>query len=292
MNDTRGTSLRKLTHSPPPHLFFVASALFHYLGPAGAVLLFGQIAPTGVAWQRIVSAALVFAAWRRPWRVFRRIGTHERVVVLALGMVLATMNVVFYLALARLPLGTVAAIEFLGPVALAAWGTRTARNVVALAFVVTGVALLTRVRMVGDLPGYAFAFANCALFVLYVVLGHRIASSTTASGIDLLSMAMAVAAVVALPVGFAEAIPAFSSVALLAAAIAVGVCSSVVPYVCDQLAMSRLPRASFALMLSLLPATAAVVGIAVLHQLPTPSEAAGIAVVILGVALHRAHEAK
>ena len=291
MNDIRATPPRDSLRFVPPHLFFVASALFHYLGPAGAVLLFAHLAPAGVAWLRIVSAAIVFAAWRRPWRVVPCIGARDRLVVLALGVVLATMNIVFYLALARLPLGTVAAIEFLGPVALAAWGTRTSRNVLALALVAAGVALLTRARMVGDLPGYAFAFANCALFVLYVVLGHRIASNRAASGIDLLALSMSVAAIAALPAGFASAIPAFASVALLGAGVAVGVCSSVIPYVCDQLAMARLPRASFALMLSLLPATATVIGIVVLHQLPTPSEAAGIAIVIAGVALHRAREA-
>lgn len=291
MNDIRATPTRGILRLVPPQLFFVASALFHYLGPAGAVLLFAHIAPVGVAWLRIVSAAIVFAAWRRPWRVVPHIDRRERVVVLALGAVLATMNIVFYLALARLPLSTVAAIEFLGPVGLAAWGTRTARNVLALALVVAGVALLTRVHIVGDLPGYAFAFANCALFVLYVVLGHRIASSRTASGIDLLALSMSVAAVVALPVGFGSAVPAFASIALLGAAVAVGVCSSVIPYVCDQLAMARLPRASFALMLALLPATATVIGVVVLRQFPTPAEATGIAVVIAGVALHRAREA-
>lgn len=291
MNNIRATPSRDLSRFVPPQLFFVASAIFHYLGPAGAVLLFAHIAPAGVAWLRIVSAALVFAAWRRPWRVIPRIGTQERLVVIALGIVLATMNVVFYFALARLPLGTVAAIEFLGPVGLAAWGTRTSRNIVALAFVIAGAALLTQVRIAGDLPGYAFAFANCALFVLYVVLGHRIASNRTASGIDLLALAMGVAAFVALPAGFAQAAPAFTSVGLLGAAVAVGVCSSVIPYVCDQLAMARLPRASFALMLSLLPATASVIGIVVLHQWPTQSEAAGIVIVIAGVALHRTREA-
>lgn len=292
MNDTRAIPPRDARPATaadrlPPHLFFVASAIFHYLGPAGAVLLFAHVAPAGVAWLRIVSAAIVFAAWRRPWRVVPRIGAQDRVVVIALGIVLATMNVVFYFALARLPLGTVAAIEFLGPVSLAAWGTRTSRNVLALALVAAGVALLTKVRIVGDLPGYGFAFANCALFVLYVVLGHRIASNRTAGGIDLLALAMSAAAVAALPVGFAAAAPAFASATLLGAAVAVGVCSSVIPYVCDQLAMARLPRTSFALMLSLLPATAAVIGIVVLHQLPTPPEAAGILIVIAGVALHR-----
>ncbi|WP_321969176.1 EamA family transporter [Paraburkholderia tropica] len=291
MNDIRATPQRDVPRFVPPQVFFVASAIFHYLGPAGAVLLFAHIAPAGVAWLRIVSAAVVLAAWRRPWRIGRRISGHEYRLVLALGVVLGTMNIVFYFALARLPLGTVAAIEFLGPVGLAAWGTRTLRNGAALALVVAGVALLARVRIVNDLAGYGFAFANCALFVLYVVLGHKLASSRKASGIDLLALAMMVAAAVALPAGFAEAVPAFGSLPLLGAAVAVGVCSSVVPYVCDQLAMARLPRASFALMLSLLPALAVIIGIVVLHQFPAPSEAAGIAIVIAGVALHRTRDA-
>ena len=82
-----------------------------------------------------------------------------------------------------------------------------------------------------------------------------------------------------------------TSPALLAAAFGVGVCSSVIPYVCDQLAMARVPRATFALMLSLLPATAALMGVAVLGQVPGAAEAAGIALVVAGVALHRERDA-
>jgi len=90
-----------------------------------------------------------------------------------------------------------------------------------------------------------------------------------------------------LPFGIGEAAPAFASPLLLAAGVGVGVSSSVIPYVCDQLAMARLPRATFALMLALLPATAAVIGVLVLRQIPTLAECAGIALVIAGVALHR-----
>src|ERR1700674_4843981 len=104
----------------PPHLYFMVSAVFHYLGPAFAVLLFAAIAPLGVAWLRIASAAIVFALWRRPWRYFRTLGMAERRTVAMLGIVLAAMNACFYLAIDRLPLGTVGAIEFLGPIGLAA----------------------------------------------------------------------------------------------------------------------------------------------------------------------------
>ena len=271
----------------PPHLYFVVSAVFHYLGPAFAVLLFAQVAPLGVAWLRIASAAAIFACWRRPWRFYRRLSAPDRCGILALGIVLALMNASFYLAVDRLPLGSVGAIEFLGPVALAAAGLRNRRNLAALALAAGGVYLLTEVRFVGEALGYAFAFANCALFVIYIVLGHRIARAGGAAGIDRLGAAMLVAAVAAAPLGFADAWPAFGNPALLAAGIAVGLCSSVIPYVTDQLAMARLPRASFALLLSLLPATACGIGLLVLHQMPSLRDLAGIALVIAGVGLHR-----
>src|SRR6266481_21648 len=152
----------------PPQLFFIVSAVFHYLGPAFAVLLFAQIAPLGVAWLRIASAAVIFAVWRRPWRYYRTLDTADRRVVIMLGIVLAAMNACFYVAIDRLPLGTVGAIEFLGPIGLAAAGMRTRRNFVALALAAAGVYVLTDVRIAGEPLGYVFAFANCGLFVLYV----------------------------------------------------------------------------------------------------------------------------
>jgi len=281
-------ALRAGVQRVPPHLYFVASAVFHYLGPAFAVLLFGAIAPLGVAWLRIASAAAVFALWRRPWRFFPRLSRRERWSVIGLGIVLAAMNSVFYLALARLPLGTVGAIEFLGPIGLALVGMRSPRNWAALILAVAGVYVLTDLRIVGEPLGYAFAFANCALFVVYVVLGHRIAESGGAGGIDRLALAMLIAMAAALPIGFADAVPAFASAKLLAAGIGVGICSSVIPYVCDQLAMARLPRATFALMLALLPAMATIIGIVVLRQIPTTIEVLGVGLVIAGVAVHRA----
>jgi inner membrane transporter RhtA len=289
MTNTAMTPLREagLADRVPPHAFFLVSAVFHYLGPAFAVLLFAAITPLGVAWLRIASAAIVFALWRRPWRYFRALGTAERRTVVMLGIVLAAMNGCFYLAIDRLPLGTVGAIEFLGPIGLAAAGLRTPRNFAALGFAVAGVYVLTDVRIAGEVPGYVFAFANCALFVLYVVLGHRIASAGGTQGIDRLGAAMLVAMAAAFPIGIADALPAFGDPRLLATAIGVGIASSVIPYVCDQLAMARLKRASFALMLALLPATASAIGIVVLRQIPSSVEIVGIILVIAGVALHR-----
>ncbi len=272
----------------PPQAYFLVSAVFHYLGPAFAVLLFAHVDPLGVAWLRIASAAAIFAGWRRPWRYYRGLQAAAKRNVLMLGSVLALMNVCFYLAIARLPLGTVGAIEFAGPIGLAALGMRSKRNFAALALAVSGVYVLTHVRLAGQPLGFAFAFADCALFVLYIILGHRIAADGGAAGIDRLGFAMLVAMVVAFPVGIRQALPAFASPLLLAAGVGVGVSSSVIPYVCDQLAMARLPRATFALLLAILPAMACLIGAVVLHQLPTSAEIAGIALVIGGVVLHRA----
>ncbi|MEA2468608.1 MAG: inner rane transporter RhtA, partial [Thermoleophilaceae bacterium] len=111
----------------PPYGYFLVSAVFHYLGPAFAVLLFTRVDVLGVAWLRIASAALVFALWRRPWRLLR-----DRLLI-AWGTVLALMNACFYTAIDRLPLGTVAAIEFLPVIGLAVLGARTPRNAAALA---------------------------------------------------------------------------------------------------------------------------------------------------------------
>ncbi len=277
----------RMTDRIPPHFFFFVSAVFHYLGPAFAVLLFRHVTVLGVAWLRIASAAVVFILWRRPWRIIATQSWAQRRILSALGMVLGLMNACFYQAIARLPLSTVGAIEFIGPILLAALGARTRRNVAALVLATGGGWVLTNVRFGGEPLGYLFAFANCALFMLYVVLGHQIAQEGGAAGIDRLGVAMLIALMTVSPIGFTDALQAFRQPKLLLAGIGVGICSSVIPYVCDQLAMARLSRPTFALLLSLLPASAAVIGIVVLHQIPTTVEVTGILLVAAGVALHK-----
>jgi inner membrane transporter RhtA len=272
---------------PPPHLYFVVSAIFHYLGPAFAVLLFARVDVLGVAWLRIASAALIFALWRRPWRLWRRLDREPRVLLLQWGAVLAVMNCCFYTAIDRLPLGTVAAIEFLPVIVLAALGARTPRNAAALALAVPGVYLLTGARLEGEPLGVAFAFANAIFFALYIVLAHRTARHPAITGIDGLGLAMLIAAVAVTPVAGPAVLPALTDPVAILAGIGVGISSSVIPYVADQLAMRELPRATYALMVSLLPATATVIGVVVLAQLPSAQELAGVALVIVGVALHR-----
>lgn len=174
----------------------------------------------------------------------------------------------------------------------------------ALVLAVAGVLLLTDVRLSGEPLGFVFAFTNCVLFTAYVVLGHRMARGARTHGdgtrthgdgtgdaaapaVDRLATAMIAAAVAVTPLGLGPAAKAFTHPMWLLAGAGVGICSSVIPYLTDQLAMARLPRATFAMTLSLLPAVATVIGAVVLAQVPTPQDLAGIALVTTGVAVHQ-----
>ena len=277
----------KIAHSAPPHAWFGVSAIFHYLGPSFAVLLFPAVGVLGVAWMRIASAAAIFAPWTKPWRTIREADQRTRFLLIGLGACLAIMNTSFYLALDRLPMSLVAAMEFVGTIGVALYGLRTARNFTALALAVLGVFLLIDVKWSTDPLGLFWAFLNGALFVGYIVLGHKISEGGASGGVERLGAAMAMAFFFIMPIGFVQAAKAFTMPVLVLAGVAVGACSSVIPYVCDQLAMSRLPRASFALMLALLPATATMIGVMVLAQIPSGQDMIGVLLVMSGVAIHK-----
>jgi len=277
----------RIAHSAPPHAWFGVSAIFHYLGPSFAVLLFPAVGVLGVAWMRIASAAAIFAPWTKPWRTIKQADARTRFLLIGLGACLATMNTSFYLALDRLPMSLVAAMEFVGTIGVALYGLRTARNFTALALAALGVFLLIDVKWSTDPLGLCWAFLNGALFVGYIVLGHKISEGGASGGVERLGAAMAMAFFFIMPIGFVQAAQAFTMPVLVLAGIAVGACSSVIPYVCDQLAMSRLPRASFALMLALLPATATLIGVMVLAQIPSGQDMIGVLLVMSGVAIHK-----
>jgi inner membrane transporter RhtA len=280
-------TLTKIAYSAPPQAWFAVSAVFHYLGPSFAVLLFPSVGVLGVAWMRIASAAAIFAPWTRPWRTIAEAAPRTRLLLVGLGACLAVMNTSFYLALDRLPMSLVAAMEFVGTIGVALYGLRTLRNLAALATAVFGVFLLIDVRWSSDLLGLSWAFLNGALFIGYIVLGHKISQGGASGGVERLGAAMAIAFIFIMPIGFLQAAKAFGAIPLVLAGIGVGLCSSVIPYVCDQLAMSRLPRGSFALMLALLPATATVIGVIVLVQIPSLRDVLGVLLVMFGVAIHK-----
>ena len=260
-----------------------------YLGAALAVDLFDRLSPAVVAVLRLLGAALVLLAWRRPGRAAWQGRRLRRAA--AFGLATALMNVAFYEAIARLPLGTAVAVEFCGPVTVAALASRKPRDIAAVALAGLGVVLIADVRWAGSPAGVLWALAAAALWAAYIVLGKRVASA--GSGVDDLAVGFGVAMLVLSPVllarlftpaGRAE-LSALVEPRVLLIAVGIGVLSSVVPYVLDQVVLRRVGRARFAVLLALLPATATVVGLLVHEQLPSPLEAAGIAAVVGAVAL-------
>jgi len=270
----------------PAEGLFVAGALAQYVGASLAVLLFAVVPASGVAWLRVLAAAGALAAWRRPWET--RWSGRALGLAAGFGIVLAAMNLTFYLAIDRLPLGTAVAIEFCGPIAVATLGSRTRRDAAALGLAVLGVLLLADVHLAGAPLGVGLALAAGGFWALYIVLGHRLAMEPGLRPRDGLAAGMGIGALAFAPFLVASAGPAFAAPWRLGACLLVGLLSSVVPYGLDQLAMTRLPRARFALLLSILPATAAIVGAVVLGQLPGPAELAGIGLVVAASAM-RSH---
>lgn len=268
---------------PAPALF-VVGAVSMYVGAALAVGLFDRLSPTAVAVLRLVGAAVVLVIWRRPERVAWRGGRLGRAVLF--GLATALMNVAFYEAIARLPLGTAVAVEFCGPVAVAALASRRVRDVGAVVLAAAGVLLIADVRWSGSPAGVLWALAAAAMWAAYIVLGKRVASA--GNGLDDMAVGFAVSAVVLSPLLFVGGVGALSALGdpvVLAVAVGVGVLSSVVPYVIDQVVLRGVGRARFAVLLALLPATATVVGLVTLQQVPGVWEAVGIAAVIAAVAL-------
>ncbi|WP_016699390.1 EamA family transporter [Actinoalloteichus spitiensis] len=251
-----------------------------YVGAAIAVWLFEEISPWAVAWLRVVGAALVLLAWRRPGR---EAWQGRRLLLAGLfGTATALMNIAFYEAIARLPMGTAVAVEFMGPVVVAALGTRTRRDVGALGLAVLGVLLIADVRLAGSPLGVLFALLAAACWAAYIVLGKRVA--TGGNGFDDMAVGFTVAAVLLSPLAVGTG-PVWGSPRLLVLAVGVGVLSTLVPYLLDQIVLRRVGQARFALLLALLPVTATVTGLVVLAQVPAPLEAVGILCVVAAVAL-------
>lgn len=269
---------------PAPALF-VASGLTQYLGAAIAVGLFAQLAPAGMAWLRVLVAALVLLAWRRPWRL--RWTRRDLALAAAFGTALGLMNVTFYLAIAHLPLGTAVAIEFVGPVAVAAVTGSGWRERAGIAMAACGVVLLAGVTLtLGSEDariGLVAILTAAACWAGYIVLGRRVA--TTGDGVTRLAVAMTAGAVVLAPFVGRLGAPVLGSWRLALAVVGVAVLSSVVPYAVEQVVLRRVTPATFAVLLALLPATAALVGAVVLRQWPHALDVLGLALVSGAIAL-------
>jgi inner membrane transporter RhtA len=248
------------------------------VGASLAYLLFPQAGPLGVVLLRLAFSAAVLLAIARPR--LRGHGAADWRAVVAFGLVLTTMNGLFYLALERLPLGVTVTIEVLGPLLLSIVASRRAS-----AWLWAGLALAGVVALGGggwdrlDPLGLVFALGAAVSWAGYILASARVGARFPK--LDGLALAMVVGAVVAMPFGIVDAGAALLRVDLLAIGAAVAVLSSTIPYALELVALRRLPASAFAILMSLAPATAALAGFALLGQRLALLELVGIALVIL-----------
>ena len=281
-----GRTPRHAADRVPAPAVFLASGLTQYVGAALAVGLFTMLPAASVAWRRIAVSALVLLAWRRPWR---QSWTRADLAGAAVfGVVLATMNVSFYLAIEHLPLGTAVAIEFLGPVAVAGITGRGWRDRLGIALAAAGVVLLAGVQLDHSFTrdtviGLVAILGSAVSWAGYILLGRRMA--VRRDGISSLAVGMAAGALVWVPLAFGAVLPVVTDLGRAAAIVGVAVLSSVIPYVLEQLVLRRVSAARFAILLSMLPVTAALIGAMLLGQIPTVPELAGMALVCVAIVL-------
>jgi inner membrane transporter RhtA len=262
-----------------PESLFVLSAISQYLGAAIAINLFRDLRPASVAWIRVAAAAVIIVVVSR--RDHRRWTKPALIGVAVFGVSTALMNMFFYLGISHLGLGKSVAIEFIGPITVAALRTRTARNVVALLLATFGVIVLAGFGIKGQTIGLLFIFAASAMWALYIVFGARVARDDR--GLSGLGIGLAIGALVITPFGVVHSGPAWHSPRILGLCALVGLLSNAVPYGIDQNVMRRISTRRFAVLLALLPVTAVVTGAIALNQIPTGLDIVGVAFVLAGV---------
>lgn len=279
-------------------LVFVLSGTFQYVGAGVAVGLFDRMPVVSVAWSRIAIAAVVLVLLLRPWLRHWTRRTWWRAV--AFGTVLAGMNMSFYLALEHLPLGTAVAVEFIGPVAVGALTGRGWRDRVAIALAAVGVVLIVGVTLDAGgreaAIGLAWILLAAAGWAGYILLGRKVATPAPGepSGLQSLSVSMAAGAVVFAPIGVPGMVGGDSAPIvdphLMLLLVVVALFSSVLPYGIDQVVLRHAPTARFSVLLSVFPATALLIGVVMLGEVPTLLEGVGLVAVSAAIALSSQRE--
>jgi inner membrane transporter RhtA len=278
--------LDRTLDAAPPEALFLLSAVSQYIGAAIAVTVFDEVEPQTVAWFRVIGASIALLAispgFHRGWT--RR----ELVGAATFGIATVAMNVFFYLAIDRVDLGKSVAIEFIGPIAVAAATTRNLRNAAALMVAVVGVVTLGGVEIGDNTLGVVFILISSALWAAYIVVGSRVAQMR--SGVVGLGVGLAIGSVVLTPIGAPWSGPVWVSPVLLLLCCATGVFSNAIGYGIDQYVLRRIPVRRFSVLLAALPATAVLIGWIALDQQPGTLDLVGIALVLVGVAVQERDE--
>jgi inner membrane transporter RhtA len=255
-------------------LMAVGSMACVQLGLALSVPLFGQVGPNGAAWLRLAWAGIILliAVRPRPWRFPRRI----LLAALALGVVTAGLTMLFMAAVARLPLGTATALEFLGPLGVAVARGSGGRRLLWPGLAAAGVLVLTHPwQGSSDLAGIAAVLGAAACWAAYILLTQAVGDELT--GVQGLAVSLPVAAVVAT---LASGPPHVMTPQLALAGLGLALLNPVVPFSLEMFALRRLTTAAFGTLMCLEPAVAVAAGLALLHQVPGPWSLAGVALVV------------
>ena len=277
----------RIFNAAPPELFFVLSAIAQYTGAIIAINLFDEVSPATVAWLRVLSASLILLAFSYR-QSHRRWSRRELYWVAAFGASTALMNLFFYLAIDRLPLGKGVTIEFIGPITVAALRTRSVRNTVALLFAAVGVVVLGGVELGNEPLGLVFILAASVMWAGYIVMGSRVALADR--GVSGLALGLLFGGIVITPFAAGDAGAAFTSGKILIGCILVGLLSNAIGYGIDQSTLRRIPIRRFSVMLALLPVCAAIFGFLFLDQSPSLLDLLGMALVLTGVAVQERDE--
>ena len=232
-------------------------------GAALAKHLFPAVGASGATALRLALATLMLVAVFRPWRM--RVERHQWPALLAYGVSLGLMNLMFYKALETVPLGIAIALEFTGPLAVALFGSRHLRDVVWVVLAVLGLVLLVPEQgtQALDPVGVAYALGAGACWALYIVFGQKAGSD---HGPQTVALGSCIAAAVAVPFGVAHAGAALLSPALLPIAFGVALLSTALPYSLEMVALTKLPTRTFGMLMSLEPAIGALCGLLFLHE--------------------------
>jgi len=233
-------------------------------GATMAKQLFPLVGAQGATAMRLGLGALILWLLRRPWR--RLANRHGWASLWGYGITLGVMNLCFYMALRTIPLGIAVALEFLGPLAIALFGSRRALDFLWLALVVAGLALLLPYRMHAqalDPAGVLYALGAAAGWATYIVIGRQ---AGAAFGGDAVALGSAIGALVAVPVGLAHAGAALFTLSALPFAIGVAVLSSALPYSLEMHALTRLPPRTVGILVSVEPAMGAMLGLMFLDE--------------------------
>jgi inner membrane transporter RhtA len=248
--------------SVPAPLYVLVGIMSTQIGGAIAKTLFDDLGPTGMVFLRTLFAAIALLLLWRPV-----VEGHDRgdlALAVAFGVTLAAMNLSFYEAIDRIPLGIAVTIEFVGPLAVAVGGSRRALDLVWVVLAAAGILLLARAGGHVNAGGIAFALLAGVFWATYILLSARI--GRVFPGGSGLSLAMAVAAVLLVPVGVAGGGSALLRPELLAAAAGVAILSSAIPYSLELAALRTLPTRVLGILLSVEPAMAALAGFVILDQ--------------------------